>query len=51
MGVRPTVRRRLDRGRGIGAVAAFPEELRDTRVVLASTVPMSFQGRVTALRR
>ncbi|MEV0056400.1 GPP34 family phosphoprotein [Saccharopolyspora shandongensis] len=44
LGVRPTVRQSLDRGRGIGAVAAFPEELRDTGVALGSAVPMSSQG-------
>ncbi|MEV0082792.1 GPP34 family phosphoprotein [Saccharopolyspora sp. NPDC050642] len=42
--VRPTVRQRLDHGRGIGAVAAFPEELRDTSVALDSAVPMSSKG-------
>ncbi|MEV5540399.1 hypothetical protein AB0L13_26490 [Saccharopolyspora shandongensis] len=44
LGVRPSVRQSLNRGRGIGAVAAFPEELHDTGVALGSAVPMSSQG-------
>ncbi|MEV0702898.1 GPP34 family phosphoprotein [Saccharopolyspora sp. NPDC050389] len=41
LGNRLTMRQRLDQGRGIGAVASVPEELRDTSVALDSTVPMS----------
>lgn len=39
LGVTMTVRRRLDRARGIGAVAVLPEEVRDTSAVLSMCVP------------
>ncbi|MEU8397943.1 GPP34 family phosphoprotein [Nonomuraea sp. NPDC048892] len=39
LGLTMTMRQRLDRARGIGAVAALPEEVRDTSAVLSMSVP------------
>jgi hypothetical protein len=44
LGVRPTMRQRLDRGRGIGAVEHFPEDLRDTSTVLGFSLPSRNHG-------
>jgi hypothetical protein len=40
LGVTSSLRQRLDRGRGVGAVEFLPEDLRDTSSVLASSVSM-----------
>ncbi|MFG2025924.1 GPP34 family phosphoprotein [Streptomyces sp. NPDC048825] len=39
LGAPMSLRRRLDRGRGVGAVESVPEELRDTSSALAALVP------------
>ncbi|WP_326689016.1 MULTISPECIES: GPP34 family phosphoprotein [unclassified Streptomyces] len=39
LGIRLSVRQRLDRGRGAGAAASLPEDLRDTSTALAAAVP------------
>jgi hypothetical protein len=39
LGIRPSARQRLDRGRGLGPVEHLPEDLRDTSTALAAAVP------------
>ncbi|WP_220270237.1 GPP34 family phosphoprotein, partial [Marinitenerispora sediminis] len=44
LGLRWSLRQRLDHARGVGAVAALPQDIRDTSTVLSRFVPSMRQG-------
>lgn len=46
LGLTLSMRQRLDRARGIGAVAALPEDMRDTSTVLSMSIPSRNRGGV-----